>query len=88
MVEAPSALDRQTEYLFERLQEIEYRTEEMRRESERLRMIKDEAKAKVVKQFPHLFTRRDRKVTETAEGFANEFSVASSSYDDDDDLSR
>ena len=47
--------DQQTDYLFERLKDIEVRTEQMRQESERLRRIKDEAKMKVARKFPHLF---------------------------------
>ena len=64
--------DQQTDYLYEKLKDIEVRTEQMRLESERLRQIKDEAKMNVARQFPHLFPRHRQQ-----EGF-DEISASSS----------
>ena len=44
-----------TQLLMKRLNEIEKKSSQMRKETERLRKLKDEAKQKVKENFPHIF---------------------------------
>ena len=47
-----------TQQLMKQLKEIEKKSIQMRKETERLRLLKDEAKQKVKENFPHIFRRQ------------------------------
>ena len=47
-----------TQQLMRQLKEIEKKSAQMRKETERLRLLKDEAKQKVKENFPHIFKRQ------------------------------